>query len=193
MTHLSVRSVNAIFLKIRRRIAELCERQSSSCGNSQRVDISGDPCRAEPKNGRGVYGRSLGKTVLFGIVVNEKAIHTEIIVDRQKAAIRAVMRGETAPSSVVPSNGARSYDGLVDVGCARHFRVNRALTAFPYMTGSISSAESFWSYFKRRLAKFNGVPKRTFYLHLKETEFRFNNRGKQRYQRLLELLRENPL
>jgi transposase-like protein len=35
--------------------------------------------------------------------------------------------------------------------------------------------------------------KHTFYLHLKETEFRFNNRREDMYKRLLKLLRERPI
>jgi transposase len=39
----------------------------------------------------------------------------------------------------------------------------------------------YWSFAKRRLQKFNGVSKETFYLHLKECEWRFNNRSKNLY------------
>ena len=46
---------------------------------------------------------------------------------------------------------------------------------------------------KRRLAKFNGVAKHTFYLHLKETEFRFNHRRDNLYLEILKMLRLNPL
>ena len=35
--------------------------------------------------------------------------------------------------------------------------------------------------------------KHTFYLHLKETEFRFNHRHDDLYKILLRMLRENPL
>ncbi|MDU1262140.1 MAG: IS1595 family transposase, partial [Veillonella sp.] len=38
-----------------------------------------------------------------------------------------------------------------------------------------------------------GVPKHTFYLHLKETEFRFNHRHDDLYKILLRMFRENPL
>ena len=48
-------------------------------------------------------------------------------------------------------------------------------------------------YAKHRLVQFNGVPKHTFYLHLKETEFRFNHRHDDLYKILLRMLRENPL
>ena len=57
----------------------------------------------------------------------------------------------------------------------------------------IDGIESFWSYAKRKLAKFNGVPRQTFHLHLKECEFRFNHREENLSDRILTLLRENPL
>ena len=50
-----------------------------------------------------------------------------------------------------------------------------------------------WIYAKRRLVKFNGVPKQTFYLHLNKSEFRFNHRRENIYKTLLKLLRDIPL
>ncbi len=38
-----------------------------------------------------------------------------------------------------------------------------------------------------------GVPKHTFYLHLKETGFRFNHRHNDLYKVLLKMFREDPL
>ena len=49
------------------------------------------------------------------------------------------------------------------------------------------------SFAKRRLQKFNGISSHTFYLHLKECEWRFNNRSKNLYAELLKLLRNHPL
>ena len=40
----------------------------------------------------------------------------------------------------------------------------------------INGIESFWGYAKTRLVKFKGMDKKMFNLHLKECEFRFNNR-----------------
>jgi len=57
----------------------------------------------------------------------------------------------------------------------------------------INGIESFWGYAKRRLAKFNGVPAHTFYLHLKETGYRFNHRRGNLYAVLLRMLRKQPL
>ena len=36
----------------------------------------------------------------------------------------------------------------------------------------VNGIESFWSYCKRRLAKFNGLTDKKFILHLKESEFK---------------------
>ena len=53
--------------------------------------------------------------------------------------------------------------------------------------------ESFWSYAKWRLARFNGFRHTHFILHLKETEFRFNYRNNDLYSVMLKHLRADPL
>jgi len=57
----------------------------------------------------------------------------------------------------------------------------------------INGIESFWSYAERNLQKFNGINKKSFNLHLKECEFRFNNRDKNIYNLFLKLLHDCPL
>ena len=58
------------------------------------------------------------------------------------------------------------------------------------------SIESSPAYAKLRLSKFKGIKRQNFILHLKECEFRFNNRdkkGAELYKILLKMIRENPL
>ena len=57
----------------------------------------------------------------------------------------------------------------------------------------INGIEGFWGMAKVRLAKFKGLPKHTFHLHLKETEWRYNHRSLNTFKILLGYLRENPL
>jgi len=52
---------------------------------------------------------------------------------------------------------------------------------------------SFWGVAKVRLTKFKGIPAHTFHLHLKETEWRYNNRNANKEKILLQYLRKNPL
>jgi len=47
----------------------------------------------------------------------------------------------------------------------KHFRVDHSTNEFATGSRHINGIESFWSFAKRRLQKFNGVPAHTFYLH----------------------------
>jgi transposase-like protein len=94
---------------------------------------------------------------------------------------------------VIHSDSWRGYSGLVDLGYKKHYRVHHGKNEFANGRRHINGIESFWSYAKRRLMKFHGVSRSTFYLHLKECEFRFNYRSENIYQVLLKLLRKNPL
>jgi transposase-like protein len=85
------------------------------------------------------------------------------------------------------------YDALVDVRSARHLMVNQGEKEFALNQRQAGVIESFWSFANRRLRKFNGVLPRTFYLHLKECEYRFNNREGDLVRLLLNLLERSPL
>lgn len=45
---------------------------------------------------------------------------------------------------------------------------------------------------KMRLAKFEGLPGHTFYSHLKQTEWRYNDQAFGKPKPLLRYIRENP-
>jgi len=57
----------------------------------------------------------------------------------------------------------------------------------------MNGIENFWGLAKARLCKFRGTHKSTFYLHLKECEFRLNFIYENFYVLLLTILRNNPL
>ena len=84
------------------------------------------------------------------------------------------------------------YNGLVDIGYG-HYRVDHSRDEFVNGPTHINGIEGFWGLAKVRLAKFKGVPKHTFHLHLKETEWRYNHRLEDKYKTLLRYLRENPI
>lgn len=189
LTGISVRSVNSIYLKLRSRIAAVCEQQSPLQGAVEVDESYFGPRRVRGKRGRGAYG----KTIVFGLLKRDGRVYTEIVPNCTKATLQGVIRGHIAPDTVIHSDGWRGYDGLVDIGFDKHFRVNHSANEFARGEHHINGIESFWSYAKRRLQKFNGISAITFYLHLKETEFRFNHRRDNLYLELLRLLRLNPL
>jgi len=190
LTGLSHRGAVTIFGKIRCRISEECERQSPFGNGEVEVDESYFGARrVRGKRGRGASG----KTIVFGLLKRDDKVYTEIVPDCKKATLQAIIRGRVALSTVIHSDGWRGYDGLVDVGYSKHYRVNHGKNEFANDQSHINGIESFWSYAKRRLQKFNGVPAQTFALHLKECEWRFNHRHDNLYLELLRLLRHHPL
>jgi len=52
--------------------------------------------------------------------------------------------------------------------------------------------ESFWSFTKRLMAKFNGLTDEKFFLHLKKSKWRFNHRYNDIYNMTLKDFRKNP-
>jgi len=83
-----------------------------------------------------------------------------------------------AKDSVIFSDGFKSYDGIVDYGYKKHFRVIHSKNEFAKGNNHINGIENFWCLCKVRLSKFRGMKEGTFYLYIKECEFRFNNRKK---------------
>jgi transposase len=190
LSGVSVRSVNEIYLRLRERLAYECERRRPFKGGEVEIDESYfGPRRVRGKRGRGAGG----KTIVFGIFKRDGRVYTEIVPDCSKETLLAVIRGKIKPHVVVHSDGWRGYDGLVDVGYEKHLRIHHGKDQFARGDRHINGIESFWGYAKRRLAKFNGISGSTFYLHLKETEYRFNLRRGDLYETLLKLLRRDPL
>ena len=70
--------------------------------------------------------------------------------------------------SVIYSDCWKAYDGLVDYGAKEHYRVKHSKNEFANGKNHINGIENFWGYAKHRLAKFKGIKKENFLLHLKE-------------------------
>lgn len=105
-------------------------------------------------------------------------VYTEIVPYCKARILQAIIRGRVELDSVNHPNVCRGYNGLVDVGYEKHLRVDHGANEFSRGSSHINGIEGFWGYAKTRLTKFEEVQKKYFYLHLKECEFRFNNRDK---------------
>lgn len=189
LTGLNRKTINRYLTLIRQRIAELCEQDSPFKGEIEVDESYFGARRVRGKRGRGASG----KTPVFGILQRGGRVYTEIVPDCAKATLQAIIRGKVDVASVIHSDGWRGYNGLVDLGYKKHFRVHHGRDQFAKGRNHINGIESFWSFAKTRLMKFYGMSQNTFYLHLKESEFRFNNRKENIYAILLKLLREKPL
>jgi len=189
LSGISRRSVTDIFGRMRQKIAYWSRQEARLAGTIEVDESYFGPKRVPGKRGRGAGG----KTIVFGIFKREGHVYTEIVPNARKKTLQRIIRGKVNPESIIHSDGWPGYNGLVDVGYDKHFRVKHGEDEFVNPNSHINGIESFWSFAKRRLAQFNGVPKHTFYFHLKETEFRFNHRNTNLYKVILKQLRDDPL
>lgn len=79
-----------------------------------------------------------------------------------------IIQGKILERSTVYTNSWRAYDGLILNGYD-HYRIFHADNEFARCKNRVNGIESFWSFTKRRLAKFTGLKDEKFILHLKES------------------------
>jgi len=189
LSGLNRNTVNRYLRGIRERIAAFCEASAPFAGEIEVDESFFGPRRVKGRRGRGAYG----KTVVFGVFKRNGSVFTEIVPDCSKATLQAIIRGRVALDSVIYSDGWRGYNGLIDVGYGKHLRIDHGSDEFVRGHAHINGIEGFWGFAKSRLTRFRGMKRNTFYLHLKECEFRFNHRRQDLYPLLLEMCRKQPL
>ena len=189
VTGLNRNTVNRYLKAIRQRIAAYCQEQSPFSGEVEVDESYFGAHRIKGRRGRGAFG----KTIVFGIFKRNGSVYTEIVPNCSRRTLQGVIRGRVDLKTVIHSDGWRGYNGLVDLGYKKHFRVQHGNNEFASKKSHINGIESFWAYAKTRLNRFRGISRETFYLHLKECEFRFNYRGKDLYNLILKTIKNNPL
>ena len=138
--------------------------------------------RIRGKRGRG----AAGKTPVFGVLKRDDNVYVEVVKNCSKEELMPIIQGKILEyHSTVYTDGWKAYDGLILNGY-EHFRIFHSQNEFARGKNHVNGIESFWSFTKRRLAKFNGLTDDNFILHLKESEFRWNCRFKGRFKDLFE-------
>ena len=167
-------TIHRFYLLFRHQIYLTQENEKKKLCGSIEVDESYFGAkRVRGQKGKLKRGRGTLKQPVFGIFERKGRVYTEIVPDCRKATLQGIMRGKISLTSVIYSDSWRGYDGLVDVGYNKHFRVNHGKSEFvKNKRVHVNGIEAFWSFCKRRLSKFNGV-KVNFDLHLKECEWRY--------------------
>ncbi len=189
LTGINRNSINHTLTYIRTVIVAYCDATSPLSGE---VEI--DESYFGPRRVRGVRGRGAGKKVIvFGLLKRNGKVYTQIVPNVSRETLKQIVQSKVEPDSTIYSDGWKSYDGLVDWGYKRHYRVNHGNNEFVNRTNPknhINGIENFWGIAKVRLTKLRGLRKDHFNLHLKECEFRYNMRHEDMYHKLLKLLRK---
>ena len=183
-------TVNRLFDKIRVRIAEICEAESPF----ENGEIELDESYFGARRVRGIRGRGAkGKIPVFGMLKRGDKVYTQVVRNCSMSELMPIIQGHADTGAVVYTDGFKTYDGLADYGYKRHYRVKHGENEFANGLNHINGIENFWGLCKVRLAKFRGMHKHKFYLHIKECEFRYNYRNQNIYLILLKSIRENQL
>ncbi len=138
--------------------------------------------RVRGKRGRG----AAGKTPVFGVLKREGKVFVSIVPRCSREELLPIIQGKILEGSTIHTDGWKAYDGLILNGYT-HYRVFHHENEFVRGKSHVNGIESFWSFAKRRLAKFNGLTDEKFILHLKECECRFNLRNENFEQFLIKI------
>ncbi len=165
-------TVNTYFHEIRERILK----QSLTECPMENGEFELDESYFGAKRVRGKRDRgAAGKTPVFGLLKRRGKDYVTIVHNCSKEALMPIIKGQILEGSTIHTDGWKAYDGLILNGYD-HYRVFHNENEFARGKSHVNGIEAFWSYAKRRLAKFNGCSSETFVLHLKECEFRYNHR-----------------
>ena len=186
---LSVQSTQRLYDGLRLRIMELTMAEARPFAGEVEIDESYFGARrVRGKRGRGAGG----KTPVIGLLKRGGKVFTEIVEDCSKAALMPIIKGQVLSEATIYTDGWKSYDGLV-LGGYKHHRIHHHQNQFARGKNHVNGIESFWSFTKLRLAKLRGLRAQYFFLHLKESEWRWNHRHDNLYLILLKNLRSEPL
>jgi transposase-like protein len=185
---ISRNTVNQLYKKFRSRILQMTSIKEDFSGEVELDKSYFGAKRVRGKRGRG----AAGKPPVLGVLKRNGSVYVEVVKNCSKESLLPIIKGKILEGTTIYTDGWKAYDGLILNGYD-HYRIFHHDNEFARGKNHVNGIESFWSFAKRRMAKFNGLADEYFILHLKETEFRFNNRDKDLYKILLTNFRRNPL
>ncbi len=138
--------------------------------------------RRKGKRGRG----AANKIPVFGILERNGIVSVDVVPNVGAQTLLNMTIKKVRRGSIVYTDKYRSYDSLMFCGY-RHLKIDHS-KYFSSGKVYINGLEGFWSFAKERLMKYHGVSNEKFPYYLKELEYRYNNRDKNIFSLLTNLL-----
>lgn len=126
-----------------------------------------------------------GENVVFGIYHKDGRVVVFPVPDRKKDMIFKTMLEKMQHEGAYQVGKNRGYVSLVYKG--KQYSPQKIDGEFEWWH-DINGMDGFWSYAKSWLSHYRGVHRRYFHLYLKEIEYRFNNRKRELFIPLSELI-----
>lgn len=128
LTGLNRNTVNHVLMLLRERLSDICESEAHFDHGSFECDESYFGARRiRGKRGRG----ALGKTIVFGIYQRRtKKVYTSVVEDVKSKTLIEIIERKIPTTSIVYTDGFRSYIPLFQHGYKRHETVNHGVNEF---------------------------------------------------------------
>ena len=182
-------TVNAYLKLIRTHIAKYCEERNPVHYNNGHFAFL--PLQHA---GAAVFKNSnVVKKSFYGIFKQDDVIYTDKI-NIDSAWLYDWLKGKVEADQVlIEKYRLDLYHGIVDFNTVKLFRINNTYAGFTKGRSQIDEIDLFWGMLKSRLVKFRGLNGSTLYLHVKETEFRYNYRNEDLFELLVNIIHKRPL
>ncbi|MFT3936481.1 MAG: HTH domain-containing protein [Chitinophagaceae bacterium] len=186
ITNVSRVTINNYLKLIRSHIAKHCEEQSHNIGNNKMAATAFHKMPA-PKD------VAEDSNAYFGFYVIDDNVFTDELLQISKPVIREyqqvgwMQRNENVINT---ANDLSRYNAIADFDEWRLYRIDAHDS---YGKSYADDISVFWGNTRNRLLKFRGMNKNTLYLHVKESEFRYNYRNDDINKILLNIIYKYPL
>ena len=107
------------------------------------------------------------KIKLFGLLKRNWKVYTQIVSNCKADGLLPIIIAKISTNSIINTYWWKAYDWLVDLWYEKHYRIHHWNNEFAKWKQYINWIESFWSFIKRRLAKFNDIESEKFLCTLK--------------------------
>lgn len=141
MAKVSRPCINRVTMAVRKRIAVFCEEQSPF----EQGEIEMDESFFGARRVRGIRGRGArGKHIVFGLIKRKGKVYTQVVKNCSASTLLPIIQARVAAKSEVFTDGFKAYDGLVDAGYKKHYRVHHGDNEFARGRKHINGIENFW-------------------------------------------------
>ncbi len=183
-TAINRNTVNRYLNEIRGRIVEFCEQHAPFKDETQ-VSL-GESAQFTAETPASVGSLSNCISTNLGLLKRRGKVYAETLANCTNTKLRSILNGSAEAKVTVHAIELREDDGLIAVG----YDSNQIFADKP---SYVANLDNFWTFVKQRTAKFQGMAKHKVYLHLKESEFRFNFRNDNLYSVMLQLISAKPI
>lgn len=191
ITGISRITVNAYFKLIRTHVAKFCE-EKNPLRHTNGTMIFLPIENASPESEQEQTGGT--RKSFYGIFKKDSFIYTDKVGDMDPAWFYDWVKGKAiADPDLVRRYHLHLYSGIADFNSIRLFRLNDASPNGNRGRSQIDEIDLFWGMLKSRMIKFRGLNGSTLYLHVKETEFRYNYRDADLFEIVIDILNKRPL